>query len=76
MDVAKYSKTFSGVKGPFACERMSRGLAEEQAKRANLYPFVPDEEAMRVVVWRVEVIYIHLPVVAVESQRNGDRDMP
>jgi hypothetical protein len=69
MDVAKYSKTFSTVKGPFAWEGMSSSLAE--AKRANLYPFVPDEEAMRVVVWRVEVIYIHLRVVGVESQRIG-----
>ena len=34
----------------------------------NLYPFVPYEEAMTVVIWWVEVVYVHDEIVKVENE--------
>jgi hypothetical protein len=68
MDVEKYSKTFSVVKGPFACKRIT--ILGLRRGRACLYPFMPYKKTMAIVIWRMEVIYIHW-AMAVANQRSG-----
>lgn len=38
-----------------------QGLLGLSSGGTDLYPFVPDEEAMAVVIWRVEVDIVHRP---------------
>ena len=70
MDVEKYSKTFSVDKGPFAwgvkdiCKTV-----QLKEKKAYLYPFMPYEKPMAIVIWWMEVVYIHW--VMVGNQGSG-----
>ena len=61
MEVAKYSKTFSLVRGPLAWV-VTKGLVMLKFAMngmTDLNPFVPNEESVTVVVWWVKVVYVH-----------------
>lgn len=68
MEVAKYSKTFSLVRGPLAWV-VTKGLVMLKFAmngRTDLNPLVPDEEPVTVVVWGVQIIDLHVNLASKE----------